>query len=89
MEKIFFIVFYILVLLTSLPMGYFLARLCKDELVNDRKYFFLLIYVMILTTLALLVFYFKPSFILSMSYIIIVLLTMIRKSKDKSFLRKQ
>lgn len=75
----------ILVLLTSIPAGYFLAWLCKDELVDGRKWFKLIIYCLFIILVLLLIFYRNINVLLTVAYMIIVVFVALFLGKDKKF----
>jgi hypothetical protein len=85
------IVLYLLLLATSLPVGLFLAWLCDDELIKDRKYFSLFSYFLLLITILLFFFYFKISLILALVYLIFILGILIRRGKiiEKNLSRRK
>jgi len=78
----------ILVMLTSIPAGYFLAWLCKDELVDGRKWFKIILICFFVTLVLLLIFFRNLNAILSVSYMIIVTFIALLKGRDKKFLRR-
>jgi hypothetical protein len=82
------ILLYILVFATFFPLGIFMSKLCADELVKDRKYFFLMACLSLILALILFFIYFKPAIIFSLLYLSLVLAVMIRKSRDKKFVKK-
>jgi hypothetical protein len=75
------IIFYLAILATSLPVGLLLAWLCEDELVNDRKYFFAMMWLALLIMIVNFLFFFNPAIIFSLFYFILVMLILIRRSK--------
>ncbi|MBU3912888.1 MAG: hypothetical protein KKB21_04970 [Nanoarchaeota archaeon] len=76
-----------LMLATSFPVGYLLAYLCKEELVNGRRWFKLISWLSAGLILGLLVFYRDFSVILTLAYICIVSLISVHKSFDKKFVK--
>lgn len=78
----------ILVLLTGFPVGYFLAYLCRDELVKDRKWYMALgiLSLAVSLVLAFLNYSKKIEVILTLFYMAIVAFIAIHKSYDKRFL---
>src|SRR3989344_2604076 len=76
------IIFYIVILATTVPVGMLLAWLCKDELRKDRKYFIILAYFFTVVLLAIALIYFRISFILTLIYAILILLILIYYSKN-------
>jgi len=76
------IILSVLVMLTAVPAGLFLAWLCKDELVKCRKYFIAMIYFMaVLASIGKFLLNFGSAEILSMIYLSIALFTMVLKSR--------
>jgi hypothetical protein len=75
----------LLVLLTSLPVGYFLAWLCKDEIIY-RKWMFIIFYSFIFVFLICFIFVDSLSILFSLIYMILVTIVSITKSKNKKFL---
>ena len=73
-------VIYLLILLTVIPFGLVLAKLCEDELIKDRRYFMILSKFLLITSVAGLIFYRGTSIILAPIYMVLVLLVMIKKS---------
>lgn len=76
----------ILVMLTSLPAGYFLAWLCKDELVDGRKWFRIIFACLFSILVFILIFYRNLNTILTLVYMILVVLLALLKGRDKKFL---
>jgi len=76
----------ILILVTSFPIGYLLAYLTKDELIDGRKYF---IVVAIIGLILSLIFGFlgKLVIVLTLFYMVIVSLICIWKSYDAKFVK--
>ncbi len=75
------------VLLTALPIGWMLAWLCKDELVQGRKWFVRIIISFSALFLASLIFYRNVSVLFSLSYMVVVTYVSLHKSKDEKFVR--
>ena len=73
----------ILILISSFPSGYLLAYLCKDELVQGRKWFKLL--ALISSLLAIVFLFFNLTIALTLIFIAIVSLISLAKSWDKKF----
>ena len=71
----------ILILILSFPSGYLLAYLCKDELVQGRKWFKLL--ALISSILAIVFLFFNLTVTLTCIFIIIVSLISLAKSYQK------
>jgi len=86
--KILYLVAYTLVLLTVVPIGWFLSWLCKDELVSDRKWlrYFLISVFIILSSIVLL--YRNITIILSLLYLVMVLIIMLYLGKNKRFMKQ-
>lgn len=76
----------IVLLLTAIPVGYFLAWLCKDEIIY-RKWMNLILYCLIIVGIVYSLIYFDINIILAFIYMIIITLVSIYKSKDKKFLK--
>ena len=74
----------ILALLTSLPAGYFLSKICCDELAKDKKYFIGILILILLSAGLLLVFYRDLSILLSLVYMAIVFSVMILRTRNLS-----
>lgn len=78
---------YLVIFLTVWPVGLLLARLCKDEIIY-RKWFYFLFYFFIVVSFFLLILK-RPSYeILTSFYVVILVFIAICKSKDKKFIRK-
>lgn len=79
----------IIVLLTSLPVGYLLAYLTKEELVQYRKYFIALVAVSLIIALILAFISIKNNgaIILTLIYIAVVSLISLLLSYKKRFVR--
>ena len=80
-------IIYFAILLTALPVGWFLAWLCKDELVSDRKWFYYALELVIAVLVGDLIFYRNLSVILSLIYFAIMILVMIHLGKNRKFMR--
>jgi len=77
---------YAVILLSGIPVGYLLAWLCRDELVDGRKYFFIIaILSLILSVITF--FIFIPA-ALTLLFILIVSLISFWKSYDKRLVKK-
>lgn len=76
----------LLIMFTSLPAGWFLARLCEDELVIGRKWFKIILYSLIIVMIVYSLIYFSIDIILAFIYMIIVTLVTIYLGKNKRFL---
>ena len=80
----------LLVLLTSLPVGWLLAYLTREEIKGYRKYFAFLIAVSLLIALILGFFDIKNhlAIILTLVYVAVVSLVSIWKGYDKKFIKQ-
>lgn len=78
----------ILILLTAIPVGYFLAWLCKDELVDGRKWFKIILVCLFVCLVLFLIFYRNLNAILAVVYMIIVTFISLLKGQDKKFVGK-
>jgi len=72
---------YVLILLTALPLGIFITKLCKDELIKDKKYFILMFVLFFILLILSLIYFNFLSLILTLMYGILFLLVLISKSK--------
>lgn len=79
------VVLNIIVLLTSLPIGWALAWLCKDELASDKNW--LLTILICFFILAIIFFFYNTNFFFSMVYMIVVISLMLFIGKNKKFIR--
>ena len=77
-------------MLTSLPVGYLLAYLTREEIRGYRKYFALLIAVSLLIALILAFFNIKEklAIILTLVYVAVVSFVSYVKSFDKRFVKQ-
>jgi len=75
------VLIYIIIILLAIPTGLFLARLCKEEL-NDWKLRFKII-IIISFILSIIIYFssleYKTSIVVSLLFIIMTLLTLIKK----------
>ncbi|MDD5151255.1 MAG: hypothetical protein PHC28_12400 [Flavobacterium sp.] len=80
----------IIFLISAFPVGYLLAYLCKDEILQLRKWFLVIFAGSLILSSAISFFYFeiRTEIILSLFYIAIAGLISIWKSYDKKFLGK-
>ncbi len=78
----------VITLILSIPAGYWIAWLCRDELIDGRKWFRLVIVVSILLTV---IFFLLGNYsvALTMSFIFIVTLISLMKSFDKSWTNRK
>lgn len=76
----------ILVLLLAFPSGYLLAYLCRDELLEGRKWFKLLAFLSFI--LAIVFLFFDLTATLTCIFISIVSIISLIKSYDKKFAKK-
>ena len=74
-------VLYLAILLTSIPVGMFLAKLCGDELKQGRKYFRIFLYVSGLLVVLTLIFYRNIALLLSLAYALVIIVMMLLKSR--------
>ena len=77
----------VIILASSIPVGYILAYLCRDELVSGRKWFKFISLVLAISIILLLIFYRNSVLILSLIYMGIVSLISYLKSYDKKFVK--
>jgi len=80
------IILNLLVMLTSLPIGWLLARLCEDELIIGRRWFKIILYSLIIVMIVYSLFYFNISIVFAFIYMIIVTLITIYLGKNKRLL---
>jgi predicted membrane protein len=85
MSQIIQILLTILVLILAFPSGYLLAYLCKDELIDGRKWFKLL--ALISTILVVIFLFFNLTIALTLIFISIVSLISLIKSYNRKFLK--
>lgn len=80
---------YVLILLAGLPAGYFLAYLCRDELIKGRTWFLALSAVCLISAviISFIGFLFKFSIILTLFFIIIISLIATWKGYDKKWVK--
>lgn len=76
----------ILILLTSLPIGYLLAYLTREELVASRKYHLALVILCLISAIIFFILKFKEIG-LTLVYIILATLISVIKSYDKKFVK--
>lgn len=76
----------LVVLLTAIPVGLFLAYLTKEELVPGRKWFIVILYTLIIVLLVFLLAYRDIPIILALVYMIIVTYMSFFKSKNPKFI---
>jgi len=77
----------ILVLLTSFPVGYLLAYLTREELVQGRFWLKILAIISLILSVILFFVYKNIAIILTLVYIAITSLVSLWKSYDKKFIR--
>jgi hypothetical protein len=75
------VIFYLLILATAFPIGLLLARLCEDELVKDKKYFFMMSCLLILISIIFLLYSMNFSMIFSSIYMIFIFSILLYKGK--------
>jgi len=73
---------YAVVLLTSIPIGLFLAWLCSDELFDGRRWFKLILYSLVIVFVVILLVYRNIPIMLSLVYMIIITLISLYKGKQ-------
>lgn len=78
----------ILIILLGLPAGYLIAYLCRDELVDGRVWFEILI---VLSFILGIVFYLKDSMYVTwtLAFISLISLVSVYKSYDKKWTKKR
>jgi len=77
----------IIILITSIPVGYLLAHLCRDELVTGREWFKLISVISVVVAILLIIFYRNLAMILTLSYIAITNLVSLWKGYDKKWVK--
>jgi len=77
----------VLLLVTAVPIGLLLAWLCKDELVDGRKWFRLIIYVSAILFLICLFVYNSIIVLGSFVYLMILSAVALKKSYNKKFVK--
>ena len=75
---------YVLVMLTSIPVGFLMAWLCSDE-IEYRKWFYLLLVGVGIVFVVSLFVYMELVWLLTLVYFVIVILIGVWKGKDKKF----
>ena len=83
------VILVLVILITSLPLGYLLAWLTKEELVSGRKYFLWLIITSFIALVVVLMINIesKSAILLALIYIAITSGVSLLKSYDKKFVR--
>jgi len=76
-----------IILILAIPSGYLIAWLARDELIQGRFWFKVLIYLSLIIGV---IFYFLERFYISltMGFIIVVSAISLRKSYDKKWVKK-
>ena len=84
------VIWYVIILLLALPIGYLLAWLARDELIAGRKWFLLLFLASIASIAALIFvdFSVKLPSILTLGFLAVISLMAIWKSADKKWTKK-
>lgn len=82
------ILFNILVLITAIPVGWFLAYLTRDELVSGKKWFKLILYILILILVIVILIWRDTSISFALGYMIIVTLVSLYLGKNKKFVKR-
>lgn len=80
---------YILIFVTAFPTGYILAKICKDELIKDKKYILALSWLLLIVAVFLLVFNFSSMIIMSLAYMALVFGIMLKMSKNRRFMKNR
>lgn len=75
------ILVYFLILLSAIPVGFFLAWLCDDEVIYGKKWFRIIAIILILLIIGLFLFYYNLPVILSLIYLLIITLIGLYYSK--------
>lgn len=83
------VLLYVVIMATALPAGWLLAWLCHDELVDGKKWFYIIFYGLIALLIASLLFYRKLSAILSLAYMMIITIISLWKANDKKFVNRK
>jgi len=78
----------ILILLTAIPVGYLLAWLCKDELVDGRKWFKIIFLCLFVALILSFIFYRNLNALLAVVCMLIITFIALLKGQDKKFLKK-
>jgi hypothetical protein len=81
------IILMFIILVTSIPAGYLLAWLCRDELVNGRKYFQVIGWLCVILAWILIFFWNNLPFVGALVYIGIVACISLIKSRDKKWVK--
>jgi len=81
------ILLYVLVFATAIPVGWLLAWLCKDELVDGRKWFMRIGYILVIILIVAVLVWRDVPIVLSLSYMIVVTAVSLYKSNDKKFVK--
>lgn len=79
----------VVIIISSLPIGYLLSYLCKDELVSGRKWFIILGILSLVASLLVAFFSFssKLAVILTLFYLAIISFVSVWKSYDSRFIK--
>jgi len=80
---------YAVILLLGIPAGYLLAWLCRDELVDGRKWFKILSWISFILVVLFLLVYRNIAVILTLVYICITSLISLWKSYDKKWIKEK
>ncbi len=68
-------------MISSIPAGFFLVYLCDDEVIYGKKWFKLIVVILIAMILGSFLFYYDLPIILSLVYFLIVTLISLYRSK--------
>ena len=81
------ILLHIGIMLTAIPIGWLLAWLTRDELVDGKRWFNLIIYALILILIVMFFVWRDISIILALIYMVVVTVVSLYKGGDKKFTR--
>jgi len=79
------IMLHLIILITAVPVGWFLAKLSKEELVPGKRWFKVIIYSLIIIGLVFFLSYRDMPILLALAYMAIITYMSVYKSKDKKF----
>lgn len=71
----------VLILITAIPVGLFLAWLCSDELKDGKKWFRLIFYALVLIGIVFLLVYRNILILMSLAYMVIITAVSLWKGK--------
>jgi hypothetical protein len=81
------VILYVIIMLTSIPVGMLLAWLCSDEIVY-RRWFYLLFFCFFFAYVFFFIFFRNASILLTLLYMMIITFMCIRKSLRTAGLKK-